>query len=860
MLDMQMTPQTVYLNDYSAPDFYIDHVALVFDLDPTHTRVTSRLQVRRNGTHERPLVLDGSDTLALISVTGVAQVKGDKLIVTDSRNSFELEIVTQINPSANTQLMGLYMSDGIFCTQCEAEGFRRITYFLDRPDVMARYHVSIRADKKAFPILLSNGNAGVLQDLGDGRQQAEWDDPHLKPCYLFALVAGDLHAYRDTFHTADGRDVALAIWVSQADVPRCQHAMESLKRSMRWDEDMFGRVYDLDMFNIVAVADFNFGAMENKGLNIFNSKYILADANTATDGDFDAIETIVAHEYFHNWSGNRVTCRDWFQLSLKEGFTVYRDQNYSADQGSRAVKRIEDVRTLRLGQFVEDASPLAHSVRPASYMEISNFYTSTVYNKGAEVIRMMHTLLGSEKFHAGCDIYFKRHDGQAVTCDDFVAAMEAASATDLAQFKLWYAQAGTPKLTLRFEHDAQNAQAILHVTQHVPDTAGQTQKKPMHMPLSVALFDTASGAKCGEDHLLVINATEQRFVLPATSDPPVWSVLRNFTAPVTIEADMSLADLALLAAHDDDPFARYEALQSLALSCLDAQVAGYGKQTISVEPLLIEAMRATLLDDQDPAFKALALALPSESYIGQRMNTVAVDAIHAVRQQFRKAIGQALRDDWRRVYNSHADTTYAYTPHAKGRRALKAQSLAYLMVHNDAEATEMAATQFNNSDNMTDRMSALAVLCDSDTPQRSAALERFYNDWRHDANVLDKWFSLQALSHHRDTFAHVMQLAQHPDFGLKNPNRLRALVGAFSMNQVRFNTADGAGYRFLADQVLLIDKVNPQTAARLVAPLGRWRRFDSGRSQLMRKQLERILSMNDLSKDVLELVAKSLES
>jgi aminopeptidase N len=862
MLDMQMTPQTIYFKDYSAPDFFIDQVALEFDLDATQTRVTSRLQLRRNGDHDRPLVLDGSDTLTLISATGAAKCvqQGDALVVSDARNSFELEIITQIDPAANTQLMGLYMSGGIFCTQCEAEGFRRITYFLDRPDVMARYHVVVRANKVAFPILLSNGNPDAVSDLPDGRHQAVWDDPHPKPCYLFALVAGDLHSYRDDFCTAEGRDVRLAIWVSAADVPRCAHAMESLKRSMRWDEQVFGRCYDLDVFNIVAVADFNFGAMENKGLNIFNSKYILADANTATDNDFDAVEAIVAHEYFHNWSGNRVTCRDWFQLSLKEGFTVYRDQEYSADQGSRAVKRIEDVRTLRLGQFVEDASPLAHPVRPASYMEISNFYTATVYNKGAEVIRMMHTLLGPEKFRAGCDLYFARHDGQAVTCDDFVAAMEAASGADLSQFKLWYAQAGTPRLKLRFEHDAAKAQATLHVSQHAPDTAGQTNKAPMQMPLSVALFDGSTGTKCGNDHLLVLSKAEQSFTLPATAARPVWSVLRNFTAPVTIEAEVSAADLALLAAHDDDAFARYEALQSLALSCLDAQVAAFGKQPISVDPLLIEAMRATLLGAQDPAYKALALALPSESYIGQRMNTVAVDAIHAVRQQFRKTIGAALRDDWRQTYQAHADVQYAYTPQAKGRRGLKAQALAYLMVNDDAQATEAAAMQYYAADNMTDRMSALAVLCDSQTLQRSEALAHFYATWRNDANVLDKWFSLQALSHHPDTFAHVMQLAQHPDFGLHNPNRLRALVGAFSMNQVRFHVIDGAGYRFLADQVLAVDKLNPQTAARLVTPLGRWRRFDAGRSQLMRKQLERIRLVNDLSKDVLELVTKSLDA
>jgi aminopeptidase N len=859
MLDMQMTPQTIYLKDYAAPDYLIDTVALVFDLAPHQTRVTSRLSLRRNGDHSRPLMLDGSDVLTLVRVSGASyEQNGDKLIIRDDRAAFDVEIVTDIDPAANTQLMGLYMSGGNFCTQCEAEGFRRITYFLDRPDVMARYSVTLRADKAAYPVLLSNGNAGPARDIEGGRHEMLWDDPHPKPCYLFALVAGDLHACRNSFRTQEGRDVALAIWVKQGDVPRCQHAMDSLKRAMRWDEVTYGRCYDLDVFNIVAVADFNFGAMENKGLNIFNSKYILADGNTATDGDFDAVEAIVAHEYFHNWSGNRVTCRDWFQLSLKEGFTVYRDQDYSADQGSRAVKRIEDVRGLRLSQFAEDASPLAHPVRPESYMEISNFYTATVYNKGAEVIRMIHSLLGHEKFRAGSDLYFARHDGQAVTCDDFVAAMQAASGVDLTHFKLWYAQAGTPKLTLRFAQE--NGEAILHVTQHVPDTAGQTGKAPMQVPVRVALFDGGSGAKCSEEHLFIVDQAEQCFSLPCQSTRPVWSVLRDFSAPVNIDVEMPRADLALLAARDDDAFARYEALQTLALSCLDEQIARYGTGEIVVEPLLVEAMRATLCSAQDPAFKALALALPSESYIGQRMKSVAVDAIHAVRQQFRKSIGAELKTDWWQSFHAQSENHYAYTPDAKGRRALKSQSLAYLMLNDDQEATAAAFLQFCDSDNMTDRMSALAVLCDSNAVERQDALQRFYKDWQQDANVIDKWFSLQAMSFRADTLAQVMHLTSHPDFTLHNPNRLRALVGTFSTNQVRFNSIDGAGYVFLADQVLAADKINPQTAARLVAPLGRWRRFDAGRSQLMRKQLERIRAGTDLSKDVLEIVSKSLDS
>ncbi len=855
-----MTPQTIYLKDYKAPDYWIDHVSLIFDLEATQTRVTSRLVVRRNGDHTRPLVLDGSDVLALISASLAHKLSGDKLVITETAAAFELEIVTQINPSANSQLMGLYMSGGLFCTQCEAEGFRRITYFLDRPDVMARYHVTLRADKAQFPILLSNGNAISATNLADGRHESVWEDPHPKPCYLFALVAGDLSACSDNFRTCEGRDVQLSIWVSKTDVPRCRHAMDSLKRSMRWDEEVFGRCYDLDVFNIVAVADFNFGAMENKGLNIFNSKYILADSNTATDSDFDAIEAIVAHEYFHNWSGNRVTCRDWFQLSLKEGFTVYRDQEYSADQGSRAVKRIEDVRNLRLSQFAEDASPLAHPVRPASYMEISNFYTATVYNKGAEVIRMIHSLLGAAAFRAGSDLYFARHDGQAATCDDFIAAMEEASSVDLGQFKLWYAQAGTPRLTMRLTHDTEKQEAVLHVTQHVPDTPGQSHKLPMQIPLRVALFDGETGEKYSQEQILLLDRSEQQFSLQAKTKRPVWSLLRDFSAPVNIDVEMPRSDLALLAANDDDAFARYEALQSLALSCLDEQIGSYGKTPTTVEPLLIEAIHATVLGDQDPAFKALALALPSESYIGQRMSTVAVDAIHAVRQQFRREIGVALRDIWWKTYESHVDQGYAYTPVAKGRRALKSQALAYLMVIEDSDAIVAAFQQFNQCDNMTDRMSALALLCESVAPERETALQKFYADWKGDANVLDKWFSLQALSSRADTLQQVMRLVQHPDFSLHNPNRVRSLIGTFSTNQLRFNASDGTGYAFLTDQLLAVDKINPQTAARLVVPLGRWKRFDAGRSQLMRQQLERIRMVNDLSKDVLELVSKALEN
>jgi aminopeptidase N len=862
MSDADPLLKTIRLSDYQPPDFFIESVALEFDLHATETRVRAQLSLRRNGTHDRPLRLDGSPVLELVSASGAAQIarEGDTLVVEDPRNGFTLDLVTRINPSANSQLMGLYMSGGIFCTQCEAEGFRRITFFLDRPDVMSRYHVTLRADAGAFPVLLANGNKIAERLLEDGRLEAVWEDPHAKPCYLFAAVAGDLAALEDRFTTMEGRDVRLAIWVNESDVPRCRHAMDSLKRSMRWDEDQYGRAYDLDVFNIVAVADFNFGAMENKSLNIFNSKYILADANTATDADFDAVEAIVAHEYFHNWSGNRVTCRDWFQLSLKEGFTVFRDQQYSADQGSAAVKRIEDVRGLRMAQFLEDAGPLAHPVRPESYMEISNFYTATVYNKGAEVIRMMSRLLGLAKFRAGCDLYFARHDGEAVTCDDFVRAMEEASGQDLGQFRLWYSQAGTPLLSVTLTHDEVAATAQLSISQQIPDTPGQSHKKPMDMPLEVALLDAASGAAIVPSTLLRLREARQHFSFEGVASRPVLSFLRGFTAPVIVAQEVDRADLATLAAHDDDPFARYEALQTLALACMDEQIARFAQTgSVTVDPLLVRAMENTLRSEADEAFKALALALPSESYVAGRMSIAQVDAIHAVRQAFRAALGRELAPFWWRAHAACADAGNEYTPRAKGKRALRNQALAYLMLEPDEQIVRTVWAQFESARTMTDRMGALVPLADSSQPQREAALARFHADWQHDANVLDKWFSLQALSHRSDTLANVLALAQHADFSIANPNRLRSLVGAFSGNQKQFHAAGGEGYRFLADQVLAVDGMNAQAAARLVTALGRWKRFDAGRSALMRAQLERIIAQPGLSRDVTEMVSKSLE-
>ncbi|HYD36003.1 MAG TPA: aminopeptidase N, partial [Allosphingosinicella sp.] len=777
---------------------------------------------------------------------------GDDLIVPLTAETHQIEVTTEIDPSANSQLMGLYASNGMLCTQCEAEGFRRITFFPDWPDVLSRYKVKMTADKARFPVLLANGDPVGSGDLDDGRHWAEWHDPFFKPSYLFALVAGDLVANRATFTTMSGRDVQLGIWVRAPDLARTDHALHALKLSMAWDEQVYGREYDLDVFNIVAVDDFNFGAMENKGLNIFNSRYILADPDTATDADYDAIAGVVAHEYFHNWSGNRVTCRDWFQLSLKEGFTVFRDQQFSADMGSRAVKRIEDVRMLRAAQFPEDAGPLAHPVRPDSYIEISNFYTATVYNKGAELIRMMHTILGPERFRAGCDLYFERHDGDAVTCEDFVRAMEDASGVDLSRFRLWYAQAGTPKVKASLERKGDGVRVRLE--QEVPPTPGQPDKQPMPIPLRLALLDEATG-ETAEERLVVLDQTRAEIALERAPARPVLSINRDFSAPVIVETDRAAADLAFLSAHDGDPFARYEAMQQLMLDTLIAAVAGGGADHGPV----VEAVRQTLTDPAlDPAFVAEAVLLPSEAFIGDRMDRVDPEAIHRRREALRADLGRALESRWRDLYAAHAANRYEYNPAAKGARRLRTIALGYIAAAGAADAPALAKRQFDEADNMTDRQGALGVLVNGDADERLAALAAFYDRYRGNALVLDKWFSAQALSTRADTPEAVETLAKHPDFTLANPNRLRSLVGAFSVNQRAFHDATGRGYRFLADMILAEDKLNPQTAAKLVPPLGRWRRFDDRRAGLMRRELERILATPGLSKDVFEQASKSL--
>ncbi len=860
MLDAQNAPaappSAIRREDYRPPDWIVPAVELEFDLGAERTRVRSRLSVARNGGHDRPLRLDSQGLdLIEVSVDGTAaehSLEGEILTVALGGEVATVEILVEIAPRSNTQLMGLYESGGILCTQCEAEGFRRITPFPDRPDMLSRYRVRMIADKAAYPVLLSNGNQVGAGDLDGGRHWAEWDDPFPKSCYLFALVAGDLAANRDSFTTRSGRRVDLGIWVREDDLPKTEHAMDSLKAAMKWDEEVYGREYDLAVFNIVAVADFNFGAMENKGLNIFNSRYILADPETATDADFDAVAGVVAHEYFHNWSGNRVTCRDWFQLSLKEGFTVFRDQMFSADMGSAAVKRIEDVKMLRAAQFPEDSGPLAHPVRPDSYMEIANFYTATVYNKGAELIRMLHTLLGPERFRAGSDLYFDRHDGQAVTCEDFVRAMEDSSGENLSHFRLWYEQAGTPRVLA--ETIQEDATLRVRLAQQVPPTPGQPVKQPMPIPLRLALFGRDSGSKLAEA-MVVLGQPKCEAVFEGIDEPAVLSINRGFSAPVIVQAKWTAAELAFLSAHDDDPFARYEAMQQLML---DTLLAGIGSGQADHRPV-VDAVRQTLTDEAlDPAFTADAVLPPSESFIGDQMAVVDPEAIRLARDSMRAELGRALEPLWRAAYASSAANRYEHSPAAKGARRLKTVALNYLMAAGAEDAPALARRQYDEADNMTDRQVALGALASSDAPERHGALAAFYERYRADPLVLDKWFTVQALSTRDDTLAAVEGLAGHPDFTLSNPNRMRSLVGAFAANQGAFHHSSGRGYRFLAGMILAVDRLNPQTAARLVPPLGRWRRFDPARQDLMKAELERIVAAPGLSKDVFEQASKSL--
>jgi len=876
-------PQPVRLADYRPPAFLIDTVDLVFDLNGSNARVKSRLGMRRNPAAfdpTAPLQLDG-EALALVSLALDGQPLGDNryqlpagggLILTDVPDAFTLDVETRIAPEDNTQLSGLYMSGGNFCTQCEPEGFRRITYFIDRPDVMARYTTTIVADKSRFPVLLSNGNPFEHGESGNGRHWEKWVDPHPKPSYLFALVAGDLIPVRDCFTTRSGKAVALAIWVRRGDEDKCAHAMASLKKAMRWEEEVFGLEYDLDVFNIVAVSDFNMGAMENKGLNIFNTRYVLAKPETATDTDYQNIEAVIAHEYFHNWTGNRVTCRDWFQLSLKEGLTVFRDQEFSADQGSRVVRRIAEVRTLRAIQFPEDDGPLAHPVRPDSYLRIDNFYTPTVYNKGAELVRMIHTLIGKGGFRRGMDLYIQRHDNDAVTIEDFVAAMQDASGVDLSQFKRWYEQAGTPEITIGDRWDAATGSYEMTVEQKVPPTPGQAGKLPMLIPLAMGLIGpdgeewptrlaSETRSRVGT-RVIALAEPRQRFQFVDVPVQPVPSLLRNFSAPVKLKG-VPLDRLKFLAVHDTEPFARWEAGQQVATTVLLDRIAAYqrGDAPAPLDPDNVAAMRRTLADaDRDLAFAAEALNLPSESFLADQLAIVDVDAIHAAREAARAALSEVLGGEFETAYRQYADPgPYRTDATSIGRRALRNACLAYLAAADPGKGAALAAVQFEAGRNMTDVLAALTVLADLDRPEREAALARFYEIWSHDDLVIDKWFALQTRSSLPQTPERVRALTRHPAFDRKNPNRVRALVGTFAQsNQLRFHDAGGAGYALLADEVITVDPLNPTTAARLIQPLGSWRRHDPARQALMRRELERVLAAPGLSKNTYEMVSKSL--
>ncbi len=879
-------PKMITLSDYRLPDYLIDETHLTFELHESYALVHARLLMRRNPGLDSslpPLVLDGQQLeLVDIAVDG-QQLTAVEYKLTDShlqlqpkQSAFELTTTVRIEPQNNTALEGLYKSSGMFCTQCEAEGFRKITYYLDRPDVMSRFTTTIHAEKKRYPILLSNGNPVAEGEEDDGRHWVTWEDPFKKPAYLFAVVAGELWCIEDIFTTMNNREVALRIYVEPENIDKCQHAMDSLKNSMRWDEEVYGREYDLDIFMIVAVNDFNMGAMENKGLNIFNSSCVLAKAETATDAAHQRVESVVAHEYFHNWSGNRVTCRDWFQLSLKEGFTVFRDSEFSADMNSRVVKRIEDVAYLRTHQFAEDAGPMAHAVRPAQYMEISNFYTLTIYEKGAEVVRMLHTLLGAETFRKGSDLYFERHDGQAVTCDDFIAAMESVSGLDLEQFKRWYSQAGTPELTVTDSYDAATQTYQLQVKQSCPDTPGQTNKLPFVIPLSMTLLNKqgqalplqllGESAAVLDERVLSVTEAEQTFSFISVTEQPLPSLLRGFSAPVVLRYDYSRDDLLFLLQHDTDGFNRWEAGQQLALQVIEEVVGQiYDTDEPMLDTRLVEVFAALMKqDDLDPAMLAEFLALPGTGYIIEQYEQADPLAIHQAREHVSNQLAFALQEPMLARYQAlrkeSLETPYVADADGFARRRLQNMLLAYLMRTEDLDVMDECVDQFSVSDNMTERLAALACLVNSPfTDEAKEALESFADKFADDPLVMDQWFSVQAASVLPDGLERVEHLLHHPAFSIKNPNKVRAVVGAFStQNTPNFHAVDGSGYAFLADKVIKLDALNPQMAARMLSPLTRWQRFDLHQQEMMKMQLQRIRSSGELSADVFEVLEKSL--
>jgi aminopeptidase N len=882
-------PQTIYLKDYAVPDYLVHDVELNFTLDDENTRVVSRLTMSRNPasqTGDAALILSG-ENLTLISVVlnddyqlteqHYLQTQ-ESLIIHEvpQHRSFVLTIENTINPKANTALEGLFLSSSMLCTQCEAEGFRKITYFLDRPDVMAKFTTTLVGDKDRYPVLLSNGNKIAQGELADNRHWVTWEDPFYKPCYLFALVAGQLDCIEDSFITQSGRNISLQIFVEKHDLDKCAHAMQSLKNAMLWDEQVYGREYDLDLYMIVAVGHFNMGAMENKGLNVFNTKFVLARPDTATDADYQHVEGVIAHEYFHNWTGNRITCRDWFQLSLKEGFTVFRDQQFTGDRTSKAVKRIEDVTNLRTRQFAEDAGPMAHPIRPDAYIEINNFYTLTVYEKGAEVVRMIHTLLGAEGFRKGSDLYFERHDGQAVTCDDFVNAMEAANAVDLSQFRRWYAQAGTPVLTVQQTYDSSAQTLTLTISQHCPPTPGQAVKEPLHIPVTAGLINKdGSIALCKlqdcrgnfshpetDEAILQLTQAEQTFTFEALKEQPVVSILRGFSAPVKLVMERTPEELAFLLSYDSDTFNRWEAGQQLAGQIIAGLIADVQNgRELQVNPIIVTAFKQVMEQSWDDlSYFSLLLSLPSETYLAELMQVVDVEAIHKAREFVVLTLAAQLQTQFKALYlDHHKDESGLFDASAIGRRRIKNTCLAYLGRLEQADIHQWAQQQFATAKNMTDQIAALAVIVNGSHPAKQQCLTDFYQQWQAEALVIDKWFALQASSHNPDTFAVVQTLMQHPAFDLKNPNRVRALIGAFSQaNPLHFHAANGQGYQFLADQIIALNTLNPQVASRMLSALTSWRRYDQGRQALMKAQLERIMTTEAISKDVYEVASKSL--
>jgi aminopeptidase N len=896
----EVSPHPIYLKDYREPDFWIPKVDLRFQLNDSATRVYSKLKLERNvkqaSSKSAPLILNGENLILVSVAVDGRKLKDGEYTLTEAfltvpnvPDYFELQIETEINPAKNLSCEGLYKSggeSGIFCTQCEAESFRKITYFLDRPDVMAVYTVTVEAEKARYPILLSNGNPVSRRDLSDGRHEVVWHDPHKKPCYLFALVAGDMGVLEDKFKTRSGRDVKLQIFSRKGLEDRCRHAMDSLKWSLKWDEDTYGLEYDLDIFMIVVAEDFNMGAMENKGLNVFNANYVLANPQTATDHDYDAVTAVVGHEYFHNWTGNRVTCRDWFQLSLKEGLTVFRDQRFSSDLGSAAVNRIEEVIRLRTHQFAEDGGPMAHPVRPQSYISIDNFYTLTVYEKGAEVIRMIETIVGRDGFRKGMDLYFKRHDGQAVTTEDFVAAMADANAVDLTQFKNWYDQSGTPVISVTTEHNAKKELFTVTIEQRCPPTPGQSEKKPFHIPVAVGLVGrdgcdlplsleagarVSSGAiKAGpgqapaQTTILHVREAKQSFVFTGVKEKPVLSFLRGFSAPVRVESDYTDEELAFLIAHDTDSYCRWEAAQLLTVRLAKMLVEDHQARRTLRDPVQLVGAFAPLLRDPsiDPAFVSFILALPAEQYIAQFFQTVDVDAIFAAREHMMRGLGRAHRDWFQATYERLSkENTEGLGTEPSGKRALKNRALEYLALSDDAKDLELTVRQKREARNMTEELGALEALNRTSSALRQTAMDEFYEKWNREPLVMNKWLSIEAISARTHVLDRIRQLGQDPVFDRNNPNKIYSLYAAFCrFNQVRFHEATGAGYKFIADQIIEIDARNPQVAARLMTGFSSWRLFDGKRQELIKTELARILAKPGLSSNVFELASKMLNA